>query len=200
MTTLRYALLGLLARKPLSGYDLKKRMEERVGFFWSARHSQIYSELARLEREGMVTHKVVEQSDRPDKKVYEATSAGLAALKEWVTAPVNPRPARDELVLKAYSLWLAEPEEALALFREQERRHEEQLRQYEEIRAWMEREWKGDLERLDSPKSASYAALRRGILYEREYAEWCAWVADRLEKNLSGKSPGRSHRRRRASR
>jgi DNA-binding PadR family transcriptional regulator len=200
MTTLRYALLGLLARKPLSGYDLKKRMEERVGFFWSARHSQIYPELARLEREGMVTHKVVEQSDRPDKKVYEATSAGLAALKEWVTAPVNPRPARDELVLKAYSLWLAEPEEALALFREQERRHEEQLRQYEEIRAWMEREWKGDLERLDSPKSASYAALRRGILYEREYAEWCAWVADRLEKNLSGKSPGRSHRRRRASR
>jgi DNA-binding PadR family transcriptional regulator len=200
MTTLRYALLGLLARKPLSGYDLKKRMEERVGFFWSARHSQIYPELARLEREGMVTHKVVEQSDRPDKKVYEATSAGLAALKEWVTAPVNPRPARDELVLKAYSLWLAEPEEALALFREQERRHEEQLRQYEEIRAWMEREWKGDLERLDSPKSASYAALRRGILYEREYAEWCAWVADRLEKNLSGKSPGRSHRRRRAPR
>ena len=200
MSTLRYALLGLLARKPLSGYDLKKRMEERVGFFWSARHSQIYPELARLEREGMVTHKVVEQSDRPDKKVYEATSAGLAALKEWVTAPVNPRPARDDLVLKAYSLWLAEPEEALALFREQERRHEEQLRQYEEIRAWMEREWKGDLERLDSPKSASYAALRRGILYEREYAEWCAWVADRLEKNLSGKSPGRSHRRRRASR
>jgi hypothetical protein len=42
-----------------------------------------------------------------------------------VTAPVNPRPARDELVLKAYSLRLVEPEEALALFREQEQRHEE---------------------------------------------------------------------------
>lgn len=200
MNTLGYALLGLLAREPLSGYDLKRRMEERLGFFWSARHSQIYPELARLEREGMVTHKVVEQSDRPDKKVYEATSAGLEVLKEWVTAPVNPRPVRDELVLKVYSLWLAEPEEVHALFMEQERQHEEQLRQYEEIRAWMEREWKGDLERLDSPKFASYAALRRGILYEREYAEWCAWVADRLEKNLGGKSPGRSRSRQQASR
>ncbi|HEX2098443.1 MAG TPA: PadR family transcriptional regulator [Rubrobacteraceae bacterium] len=200
MSTLGYALLGLLAREPLSGYDVKRRMEERVGFFWSARHSQIYPELARLEREGMVTHKVVEQSDRPDKKVYEATSVGLKDLKEWVTAPVDPRPTRDDLVLKAYSLWLVDPEEALALFREQEQRHEEQLRQYEEIWAWMEREWKRDLEQLDSPRFASYAALRRGILYEREYAEWCSWVAKRLEKGLGGKSPDRSRRRQQASR
>jgi DNA-binding PadR family transcriptional regulator len=200
MNTLGYALLGLLAREPLSGYDLKRRMEERVGFLWSARHSQIYPELARLKREGMVTHKVVEQRARPDKKVYEATSAGLEVLKEWVAAPVNPRLVRDELVLKAYSLWLAEPDEALALFREHERRHEEQLRQYEEIRAWMEREWKSDLERLDSPRFASYAALRRGILYEREYAEWCAWVTDRLEKDLVGERPGLSRKRQQASR
>ena len=178
-------------REPLSGYDLKRRMEERVGFFWSARHSQIYPELARLEKEGMLAHKVVEQSARPDKKVYEATSTGLEALKEWVTAPVEPRPVRDELVLKAYSLWLAEPEKALTLFKEQERRHEEQLQQYEEVRSWMEREWQGDLKRLDSPRFASYAALRRGILYEREYAEWCRWVADRLEKDADGKSAGR---------
>jgi len=184
MNTLGYALLGLLAREPLSGYDLKRLMEERVGFFWSARHSQIYPELARLEGQGMVEHRVVEQSGRPDKKVYEATSLGLEALKEWVTAPVEPRPARDELVLKAYSLWLAEPEEAVKLFREQERRHEEQLLQYEETRAWMEKEWKGDLKRFDSPRFASYVALRRGILYEREYAEWCGWVADRLERGI----------------
>ncbi len=194
MNTLGYAVLGLLVREPLSGYDLKKRMEQRVAFFWSARHSQIYPELARLEREGMVAHTVVEQQDRPDKKVYEATTTGLETLKDWVTEPVEPRPARDELVLKAYSMWLAEPQEALALFREQERRHEEQLRQYEEIQSWMEREWNGDLERRDSPRFASYAALRRGIFYEREYAEWCAWVADRLDKDGGGEYPRRSQR------
>ncbi len=118
-----YAILGLLSRGALSGYDLKQRMERPVGFFWEARHSQIYPELARLEGEGLVSHRLVEQKGRPDKKVYEITPAGLAALKEWVTAPLEPRTVRDELVLKAYSLWLADREKALLLFREQRRLH-----------------------------------------------------------------------------
>ncbi len=181
MSVLGYAILGLLSREALSGYDLKGRMERPVGFFWEARHSQIYPELARLEAAGMVSHELVEQEGRPDKKVYEITPAGLQALKDWVVAPLEPRGARDELVLKAYSLWLAEPEEAIALFREQERLHEERLRRYEEINAWMEREWGDDLGLPGSPRFASYAALRRGILNERGYVEWCGWVVDRLE-------------------
>ncbi len=179
-------MLGLLAREPLSGYDLASRMKERVGFFWQARHSQIYPELARLEGEGMVLHRVVEQQDRPDKKVYEITGAGLDALRAWVAAPVKPRAARDEMVLKAYSVWLADPEKAVALFREQQRLHKEQLLRYEEIGAWMEEEWGEDLGLPASPRFASYAALQRGILHERGYAEWCAWLADRLEIGIRG--------------
>ncbi|MDQ3842337.1 MAG: PadR family transcriptional regulator [Actinomycetota bacterium] len=52
-------------------------MERRVGNFWSARHSQIYLELARLEEGGYVTHQVVEQKDRPNKKVYQLTDTGF---------------------------------------------------------------------------------------------------------------------------
>jgi DNA-binding PadR family transcriptional regulator len=183
---LGYALLGLLARESLSGYDLASRMRERVGFFWQARHSQIYPELARLEGEGMVLHHVVEQRDRPDKKVYEITAAGLEALREWVTEPVKPRAARDEMILKAYSVWLADLEKAVALFREQQRLHEEQLLQYEEIEAWMQEEWGEELCLPGSPHFASYAALQRGIIYERGYADWCGWVADWLEKGDAG--------------
>ena len=179
-----YAILGLLAREPLSGYDLASRTKERLGFFWQARHSQIYPELARLEDRGMVTHRVVEQQDRPDKKVYSATEAGLNALKAWVAEPPAPRAVRDEMVLKAYSVWLVDPEGALTLFREQERRHRERLARYEEIEAWMQKEWGGDLEQIDSPHFASYATLQRGKGYEREYAEWCSWLANRLEKGV----------------
>ena len=50
-------------------------------FLWQARHSQSYPELARLEGEGLVGHRVVERQDRPDKKVYEITGTGLEALK-----------------------------------------------------------------------------------------------------------------------
>lgn len=184
MSTLSYAILGLLARESLSGYDLTSRMRDRVGFFWEARHSQIYPELARLEERGLVTHRVVEQRDRPDKKVYTITDAGLRALEEWVVASPAPRPTRDELVLKAYSLWLVDPEGAVTLFREQARRHEERLLRYEEIGAWMEKEWGRDLEQISSPRFASYAALQRGIGQERGYVDWCRWVVNRLEASL----------------
>src|SRR5437660_6282472 len=107
MITLSYGLLGLLARKPLSGYDLAQQMKRRVGLMWSALPSQIYPELARLEKQGLVTHQVVEQPDyRPDKKVYEITEAGRQALRQWVTQPTPPTAIRDEFVLKAYSIWL----------------------------------------------------------------------------------------------
>ena len=181
MTTLGYAILGLLSREALSGYDLTGRMKERVGYFWSARHSQIYPELARLEDGGFVTHSVVEQRERPDKKVYEITAAGLAALKEWVVRPPETKPSRDELVLKAYSVWLADPEKAATLFRGEESRHEEQLAHYEELRAWMEDEWGEEIHRPESPRFATYATLRRGIIYERGSAEWCRWLAESIE-------------------
>ena len=181
MTTLGYAVLGLLAREALSGYDVTQRMKGRVGFFWGAGHSQIYPELARLERDGFVTHEVVLQKERPDKKVYEITAPGLEALKGWATQPPPQKPTKDELTLKAYSVWLADKTEAARLFREEGRRNEEQLARYEEILAWMEREWADDLNRPDSPRFASYATLRRGILYERGNAEWCRWMADAVE-------------------
>ncbi len=186
MTTLGYAILGLLSREDLSGYDLKQRMAGRVGYFWSARHSQIYPELARLEDGGYVTHSVVEQRERPDKKVYEITARGLDDLKEWVTQPPVPRPTRDELTLKTYSVWLADKEEAARLFREEQLRHEEQLAHYEELGAWMESGHGQEVISPDSPWFASYASLRRGIGYEKEYAGWCRWVADSIERVESG--------------
>jgi Virulence activator alpha C-term len=94
-------------------------------------------------------------------------------LKEWVTSPVEPRTTRDEVVLKAYSVWLADSEEAVALFSDQQRLHEEQLLRYEQIEGWMEEEWGEALDLPGSPHFASYAALRRGIIYECGYAEWC---------------------------
>lgn len=187
VTMLGYALLGLLARESGSGYDLAQRLKGRVGHFWHARHSQIYPELARLEAQGLATHRVIEQQERPDKKLYAITEAGLDALRRWVTAPAAPAPVRNELVLKAYSLWLADPVEAIALFREQERQHSEQRARYEDIQAWMRQQGGRDGWRLDDPLFASFITVQRGIGYEREQAAWCRWVAEQIEA-LAGES------------
>ncbi len=181
-TTLGYALLGLLAHEDLSGYDLARRMKEWVGFFWSARHSQIYPELARLEDAGFVAHTPVPQRDRPDKKVFAVTEAGRGALRQWLTSPFAPTPHRDELVLRAYAVWLADPGRAAALFREEERHHAARLAEYRAILAHLEQTCGDDLRRPDVPFFGAYAALRRGIGYEREYGDWCGWLADTLDQ------------------
>lgn len=182
ISTLGYALLGLLVRGPLSGYELAQQMKGRISFFWQARHSQIYPELARLEAAGLVTHEAVAQRDRPDKKVYSPTEDGIYALRRWVESPTEPLVVRDEMVLKAYSLWLANPETAAARFRDQERRHREQLAQYEQFRNEMEQHWGSQLANPGTPEWATYATLRRGLAYEREVAEWCGWIAEQLEE------------------
>ncbi len=181
-STLGFALLGLLARQPLSGYDIAALLEHGVGPFWHARHSQIYPELARLEAARLVSFQVVEQRDRPAKKVYEVTGIGVDALHEWSTAPLDLEPIRDELTLRAYSMWLADTDRAAAFMRHQEQLHRDQLARYEGYRAELEAADPVRLTDPTTPEFATYATLRRGIGFEREVADWCGWVAEAFER------------------
>lgn len=181
MTALRYALLALLARSPLTGYDLAQRMRQSTDFFWTARHSQIYPELAQMEKEGLLTHETVRQTERPDKKVFTMTDAGYAALRAWLVQPVRPAPERDEMMLKTFCAWLIEPREAVGLFRAQEAEHMARLTTYEALIADIERLPDVRSRQVKSKAFTSYATLRRGIQYERGYAEWCRWMAETLE-------------------
>lgn len=180
-TTLGYALLGLLARESRSGYDLARALKRPIGFFWHAGHSQIYPELARLEEAGLTTHEKIAQDDRPDKKLYAVTEAGRAVLSVWVTAPLEPPSVRDELMLKAYSLWLGDPTAARALFLEHAREHQTRMERFEALCVRIEEAGGADVRRPNSPHFGRYLTVNRGITYEREYAAWCVWVADLLK-------------------
>lgn len=175
---LAYAVLGILARNAYSGYDLMHLLQLKVGAFWQARHSQIYPELARLEAQGLLTHEVIAQVDRPAKKVFSITEAGRAALRTWVELPMEPPKRRDEFLLKAFAIWLATPEVALAEFREHARQHREQQLHYEQLLA---ERYPGAVPQMSEPLFATYITVQRGISYEREYATWCEWVADLIE-------------------
>jgi DNA-binding PadR family transcriptional regulator len=185
ISTLGYALLGLLAREPLSGLDLTRALQQRVAYFWHARHSQVYPELARLEAAGLVAHTVVPQRDRPDKKVYRPTEGGLQALREWVAAPTDLPSIRDELVLKVASFWLIEPEQAAARLLEQARLHEERLALYESFERDVRAQDGGELADPGSPAFATYLTLQRGLGYEREYADWCRTAAAQIARGAT---------------
>jgi DNA-binding PadR family transcriptional regulator len=183
ISTLGYALLGLLGLEPLSGYDLSRQLQRPISYFWTAQRSHIYPELGRLEERGLVTHERVEQLDRPDKKVYSSTRAGREEVRRWVCQAPEEYPSRDALVLRAYFLSLADPHEAIRLFREEERRHSDQLALYQARLDYAIAE--GDNRSLEGRWFGNFLALKRGVGYEREYAEWCGFVADEIERHAT---------------
>ncbi len=176
MNNLGFALLGLLARDDLSGYDLAKRLKMPLGFFWQAGHSQIYPELVKLEARGFVLERIVVQERRPNKKVYSLTPTGREALRTWVLQPPERMPPRDELILKTYSVWLSPPGEAARLFAAELSRHKERLKEYEGYRKQIEQAHKKAIGNPASPHFAMYATLLRGIGFERDYLGWCRWM------------------------
>lgn len=99
-----FVVLGLLAKRPGSGYDIVAFAERSVSFFWPLSRSQLYTELSRLEEMGWASGTAVEQDRYPNKRVYEPTPAGMTALREWLDAPAVPQKqrTRDPLVLKTF--------------------------------------------------------------------------------------------------
>lgn len=81
--SINYAILGMLNCKPLTGYDLKKVMQDSLFMPWSGNSNQIYKALLELNDDGFVTSEVISQESTPAKKVYTITAAGLAELKRW---------------------------------------------------------------------------------------------------------------------
>ncbi len=95
-----YLILGLLSFGETSGYDLKQLADTTVALFYaSPARSQVYTELRRLARHGYATERVVEQTDRPDKRLYSITEAGEDALRDWLE---NTRTSAD--VIKSHLL------------------------------------------------------------------------------------------------
>src|SRR3954466_4452100 len=132
-STLGYALLGLIARRARTGYELAQLMNVPIGFMWRARHSQIYPLLARLEAAGLVRHTLVRQTERPDKKTYRITAAGRAALRSWISSPLDESAPRDEFSLRVFSMWVAPKPKAVSLLKAELARHKALLRRHEEV-------------------------------------------------------------------
>jgi DNA-binding PadR family transcriptional regulator len=98
---LKYALMGLLARKPRHGYELKSVFEAMLGGTWPLNIGQVYTTLARLERDGLVENRLVSQDLLPNRKVYSLTEAGQKELARWLAEPtMGAIRLKDEFFIK----------------------------------------------------------------------------------------------------
>jgi PadR family transcriptional regulator AphA len=100
--SLRFALLGLLAVEPASGYDLKRAINRSTYFIWNATGPQIYNTLHKLRDEGYIASESLAQKGKPDKQIHTITANGQAALKDFMSEPIRASVTRDEVLLRIF--------------------------------------------------------------------------------------------------
>ncbi len=96
--SVRQAMLALLGGEPMYGYQLRLEFEQRTGSAWPLNVGQVYTTLARLERDGLVEGA---GDDGEGHVMYVVTAAGRDEVATWFTSPVErTQPPRDELAIK----------------------------------------------------------------------------------------------------
>jgi PadR family transcriptional regulator AphA len=165
--TLRHALLALVAEKPRSGYDLTRIFEQTLSHAWSARHSQIYPELAQLRADGLI-----EATGRGPRNrvVYAATDEGRAVVRRWLVDSPPSHVSRNETILRVFFLWLVEREERREFLLRERSHHQRVLGGYERLAA--KEVW------VSAPAEAGRIALEFGLRYERAMLDWIEWALD----------------------
>lgn len=98
----KQAILGFLTWEPMSGYDIKKAIENSTSTFWSESYGQIYPILKRMTEEGLVTQSLLTTRGGRDRHVYAITEAGREELRRWLSEPTEPSAVRNELLLKLF--------------------------------------------------------------------------------------------------
>jgi DNA-binding PadR family transcriptional regulator len=144
--SLRHVLLGLLSENPGHGYGLRKQLVHRLGHFRNINEGQLYTQLARMEEEGLIEREVVVPERGPAKKLLHITERGELAFREWLRSDqyegdgvlydfMHGYP----FLTKCSFLKHLDPEEARSKVRAQAARMEQKKAAYQEILSQMER-------------------------------------------------------------
>jgi DNA-binding PadR family transcriptional regulator len=176
----RFAILGALSLRPMSGYDLRQFFEANLSYFWSESYGQIYPMLRALAESGLV-EAVPNSLGR--RKPYRITDAGRQALGAWLAAPAAPETGRVEILLKLFFASQAPPEAIDAHLARHRAEHEARLREYAAVRERLL------VDHADHPDLVHWlATLAYGTRTSESMLSWCDDV-DRLRRTLPRTNP-----------
>lgn len=166
---LEHAILVSLEERSGSGYELARRFERSIGFFWSASHQQIYKTLKRMAERDWVSVEEVPQEGRPDKKVYRPTPAGVAELRRWLAEPTTPADMRFELAVKVRGASFGD---VGAVIDEIQRYREHHAQRVEAFKLFEKRDFP-DPDRLSDQQLHQYLVLLGGVRVNQAAVDWC---------------------------
>ncbi len=174
--SLRYALLGLLAHQPASGYDLMGTFRSSLAHVWPATQSQVYAELGRLTDAGLLT---VGAEGPRGRREYTITTAGRAELDAWLTDHTISTPQRSALLLHVFFLDLTSPSRARDYLTRQAELADQRLAQLRELESSID--WD------HGPLSThGRLALEYGLRLAVMQRDWATWAAAHVD---GGRAP-----------
>ena len=101
LTTTSYAILGLLAIKPWTTYELTQQMDRSLGRIWPRATSKLYEEPKKLVAAGLARASK-EPVGRRTRTVYAITAKGRRALAAWLSEPGEGPVLEFEQLLKIF--------------------------------------------------------------------------------------------------
>lgn len=113
LTTTSYAILGLLAVRSWSTYELTRQMKWSLGRFWPRAKSKLYEEPKKLEALGLATSRSETVGRRP-RAVYSITAKGRRALAAWLAEPTEGFALEAEPLLRLFLADQGTRDDALA--------------------------------------------------------------------------------------
>ena len=181
-------ILGMLAARPRSGYEIKQLVDDSTRFFWAASYGQIYPELKRLAEDGLVKGADASTGAR-QRTVYALTDGGRRAAREWIGRPAEVFELRDEGLLELFFAGAVDPARTAEIARERAAHATaiaSRLREVEEMKDAADRE-------ADPPHDSdagSETVLRYGIELNEWAAEWFERAARDLESDVPVETVG----------
>lgn len=168
MRTLKYAILGLLNRHPMTGYDLSKEFDKDLTYFWHAKHSQIYPELKKLTDENLIQFEVQITGEILEKKVYSITDLGKADLAQWllIEEDLEPTP-KDVFKLRMYFAENMSKEQLHHMIEDQ---YAKRSLKYNFLKERLEEY--GESPTLGMSDFGDYTVLLSATMRENAYLEW----------------------------
>jgi DNA-binding PadR family transcriptional regulator len=126
----RFAILGLLTWKPMSGYDIKKLVDVGLSHFWNENYGQIYPTLDQLVKEGLATRRAERKSGKRQRFVYTITRKGKNSFRQWMDEPTDAPVVRNELQLKFFLSSSLPKNLSIRLIEEYQSKQETALEEY----------------------------------------------------------------------
>ena len=170
---LKFILLGFLDYSSMTGYELKQTIDNSTGHFWHAHHSQIYTTLRQMEKDGLVNSVFIREDDALRRRVYTLTEMGKKELTDWLDMPMKEvTPLKEDFLVRIFFSGLRDPLMVLDELAIQRKIHLETQISYQKLKDCMPYQNEPKNIGLENHQKFWDLTLEMGLLYEKMYLDW----------------------------